>query len=511
MGFRSNQPTTGRDFYFSPSGDNGLSGTSDENPVADPIQAIVNVNALFPVPGSSNPASINASVSGTYSDGVIVPEFVTCNAASASILTTDAINVQTMGRHSVEWGSLLNFSNNGICVEIAGRTRVAAEVNACAPIGEDGIGFSVSGLCDEIFIQLRLGDIEGVRGIMFDHTANSPTPIQYNVENIEFSADDQTAIRYNDPVATTATVFNISDIQTRNGGSAASGSLAIHIIDGVAVVDSDVLNAETIAKVESGGILTLSAQTLFGNTLIETGGSALYPSIGLNVGDLETQGTGTLQTKILTIIGNVTNAGGMSIESNSVQGDIVNNGTMFAIIDSHVGTLTNNGTINGIINGQTYGNWTPETVLIASSTVNQEPSGTDNPLQISYGAAQGTVSDPVMLAADGTITINESGYYDINATYNIGRQGSSGGTADIFIRGLLDAVQTGNPVSAVVDTSNIVIPSQLEIQGFIEAGAVLTAEIIRDSAGMDDGGIFSIASSAGWGDSSSASIRITML
>lgn len=508
---RSNQPTTGRDFFFSTSGNNILSGTSDENPVADPSQAITNASALIPPPGTSDPASINASVSGTYSVGVVVPQFVTCLSASASILTTDAINVQAMGRHTVEWGSLLNFTNDGICFKIDGATRVAAEVNACVPLGDDGVGFSVSGLCDEVFIRLRLGDIEGERAIMFDHTANSPTPIQYSVENIEFSADDQTAIRYNDPVATTATVFNISDIQTRDGGSVAPGSIAAHIIAGVAVIDSDVLNAETIAKVEDGGTLTLSAQTLFGDTLIETGGTALYPSVALCVGDLETQGTGTLQTKILTIIGNVTNAGGMSIESNSVQGDIVNNGTLFAIIDSHTGTLTNNGTINGIINGELYGNWAPKTVLIASSNVAQEPSGLDTPLQINYGSAQGTVSDPVMLAANGDITINESGYYDINAIYSMGRQGASGGTADLFIRGLLNAVQSGNPISAIIDNTNTVIPTQLEIQGFLEAGDVLVAELVRDSTGMDDGGLFSITSSIGWGDSPSAAVRILKL
>ena len=238
MTLKINIDPTGRDFFFNPAGNNEFSGLSVENAVADPTQAIILVGGVSPPPGTSDPASINASVSGTYVTGVVVPQFVTCKSSSASILTFDAIAVQALGRHEVEWGSLLNFTNNGICFKIDGVTRVAAEVNACAPLGEDGIGFSVSGVCDEVFIQLRLGSIEGERGIMFDHTANSKTPIQYDVENIEFNADDQTAIRYNDPVTTTAAVFNISDVQTRNGGAVAPGSIFAHIIAGIAVADT---------------------------------------------------------------------------------------------------------------------------------------------------------------------------------------------------------------------------------------------------------------------------------
>lgn len=358
MGFRNNDPTTFRDFFFTPAGRNARTGLSRATAVADPNQAITNTSALIPPPGPSDPASINAAVSGTYDTGVIIPEFVTCKSSSASIITTDAINVQALGRHEVEWGSLLNLSNGGICFEIDGKTRVAAEVNACVPVGEDGIGFNVTGVCDEIFVQLRLGDIQGERGVMFNHTANSPTPIQYMAENITFNDDDQTAILYNDPVGTTATVFNISDIQTRNGGTVAPGSTAAHIIAGIAVVDSDVLNAETIALVEDGGILTLSAQNIFGDTLIEDGGIAIYPSMALCVGDLETDGTGSLQTRITNIVGDAINDGSMSILSDQLDGQITNTGDMFVVIGDYTGTIPpDDGGVDGVLNGKRLGNW----------------------------------------------------------------------------------------------------------------------------------------------------------
>ena len=514
MTTRGNQPTTGRDFFFSPSGDNDLVGTSDENPVADPNQAISNAIALSPPPGTSNPASINASVSGTYSSGVVVPQFVTCRSESASILTADAINVQVMGRHTVEWGSLLNFSNNGICVKMDGVTRAAVEVNACAPIGEDGIGFSVSGLCDEVFVELRLGDIQGERGIMFDHTANSPTPIQYNVENIEFNSDDQTVIRYNDPVGTTATVFNVSDAQTRNGGAVAPGSIVAHIIAGIVVADSDVLSAETIAKVENGGILTLSAQDIFGNTLIESGGAAIYPSMALCIGDLETQAGASLQTRITNIIGNATNAGSMSIMTDSFQGEIVNTGDMFVVIGEYTGTLpANDGSIDGIINGEYYGSWRQKPfqneLLFAFSMSDQLPTGLDAPLQIEFGVAQGSVTDPIELKSNGSILIHKADQYKFVFLVQYGRVGA-GGSSWMFFRILVDNEQIDNSVFTKIDGSGDDIPLQLIRTLNLTAGQTVTIEIVRDSQGNDSGGLFFETPTLGdWAISSSASLRVS--
>jgi len=478
MGFRSNQPTTGRDFFFSPSGNDELSGTSDENPVSTPLKAIEFVNALSLVPSGTDPASINASVTGTYSDALILPDSTSINCAFASILTTDQINITSGRGHSSIWGSLLNFSSNCTIYKIAGKDRVRAEINAMvvgieSPPATNCVGFDVSGSCDDIFIRLVEAELRGDGAVLIDHTATSPTPIDYNIEVSEFFNTNQTLMDFNPPNATDQASINISVAQ-EDLGSTTTGSMLFNVLSGRLIVKAEVLQADDLCVVASGASLSLDCQIAFGDVLIKDGGDAILKSIGLLVGDITVEAGATLE----------------------------------CIINRHVGTITNNGTINGTINGQRFGNWTPQAVLTASSLVSQEPVGTDNPLQINYGAAQGTVSDPVMLAADGTITINESGFYDINATYSVGRQGAAGGTADIFIRGLLDAAQVGNPISAIIDTPNVVIPIQLELIGFLEAGAVLTGEIVRDSAGMDDGGIFSISSSIGWGTSPSAAIRI---
>ena len=358
MSYKSDIDPTGRDFFFNPAGSNILSGLTVENSVADPNQAITLVSAVSPEPGPADPASINASVSGTYNNGVVIPAFVTCKSSSASILTSDAVNVECLGRHVVEWGSLVNSSDGGICVKIDGRKRVACEINAVVPLGAGGVGFSVSGVCDEVFIQNRLGDITGSNAIMFDHTAEGITPIQYDIQSINFISTNQTVIRYNDTTSTTETVFNLATAQRKIGGPfALNGTVIVDGIAGVLAVNANVLAAEYIAIIKDGTVLSLSAQVIAGKTKIETGGVAVYDTVGVIFGSLETIGTGSLQVRSTNIFGNATNNGEMSIKADAVIGDITNIGDMFVNIANHVGTLINNGTLNGIINGVRFGNW----------------------------------------------------------------------------------------------------------------------------------------------------------
>jgi len=321
MAFRSNQPITGRDFFFNPAGDNDLSGTSDENPLADPDTAIINVNALAVPPDASNPASINASVSGTYTNGLVIPQFVTCKASSASVLTFDPVAVQCMGRHEVEWGSLLNFSTDGICVLIDGETRVAVEANAVAPIGTDGVGFDVRGVCNEVFVQMRLGELQGPGSTMFKHTAESDVPIGYNIRQVEFFGANQTLFEFNPPNSADQANITISSCQ-EDPSSTTTDSMIFQIMNGRLVAQAQVLQAENLASVASGAELSLECQIAFGDVQLNSGSDAII-NAGLLVGDI-TVDAGAILT---------------------------------CVINRYSGTLTNNGTINGIINGVRFGNW----------------------------------------------------------------------------------------------------------------------------------------------------------
>jgi hypothetical protein len=106
MGFRSNQPITARDFSFSSSGSDDLSGISVENPLLEPSVAIQRVNDLVPPPSPVNRASITAISSGTSTSGLVIPQGCSCYARIASITTTDPLMIEALGNQRLEWGSL---------------------------------------------------------------------------------------------------------------------------------------------------------------------------------------------------------------------------------------------------------------------------------------------------------------------------------------------------------------------------------------------------------------------
>lgn len=64
----------------------------------------------------------------------------------------------------------------------------------------------------------------------------------------------------------------------------------------------------------------------------------------------------------------------------------------------------------------------------ASTAATQEPAGTGtaNGLQIEFGPAINTGSDPVNLLADGTVTFITDGLYRIKVALQFGRSGASG-------------------------------------------------------------------------------------
>ncbi|OUU23379.1 MAG: hypothetical protein CBB97_13510 [Candidatus Endolissoclinum sp. TMED37] len=148
-------------------------------------------------------------------------------------------------------------------------------------------------------------------------------------------------------------------------------------------------------------------------------------------------------------------------------------------------------------------------VLSGFSTSNQEPSGLDIALQVEFGAAQNTGSDPVMLAADGTITFNQTGLYLINGFANFERQGSSGGVSVTAWRALLDGSQIGVTKAVDLSGTGIMFPYELTVPITIEtAGTVLTYEVMRDSSGVDAGGLYIHTILGGWSNVPSASIDI---
>ena len=147
-------------------------------------------------------------------------------------------------------------------------------------------------------------------------------------------------------------------------------------------------------------------------------------------------------------------------------------------------------------------------VLAAVDTTNQEPSGLDSALQVKFGAAQKTATDPVMLDALGNITFNQGGLYLFNGYANFERQGSSGGVTVTLFRALLNGVQSGPTKGVELSGTGIMFPYELTLPIQVSAGDVLTWEIMRDSSGVNGGGLYIHTNSGPWSNVPSADVNI---
>ena len=174
--------------------------------------------------------------------------------------------------------------------------------------------------------------------------------------------------------------------------------------------------------------------------------------------------------------------------------------------DAEDSSKTKNYTVGSILNLVSA---SATSVLYAFSTVNQAPSVLDTPLQVTFGAAQNTATDPVMLDALGNITFNQTGMYLFNGFGNIERQGSSGGVSVLLFRALIDGVQAGVVKGFELNTTGVMFPYETTIViNITEVGTVLTWEILRDSSGVNQGGMYTHTASSTWDNVPSAQIQI---
>jgi len=210
---------------------------------------------------------------------------------------------------------------------------------------------------------------------------------------------------------------------------------------------------------------------------------------GLNVNLKLVDAVSTLGTVTLTAGTNITLTDNGS-DNVTIAGANLIGGTNITIVDDGLGNLT--------INGGVYG-YKTELMLFAESFNDQLPSGLDTTLQVEFGAAQGTVADPVMLDASGNITFNQAGEYIFIGFGNFERQGSSGGVSVTAFRILKNGVQQGSVKMVELDAVGIAIPYEVNIPFKAAAGDVLTWEIMRDSSGVDAGGLYDHLLLGTWG------------
>nr|DAQ12167.1 MAG TPA: hypothetical protein [Caudoviricetes sp.] len=150
-------------------------------------------------------------------------------------------------------------------------------------------------------------------------------------------------------------------------------------------------------------------------------------------------------------------------------------------------------------------------VLRAASTVAQAPTAVDTALQVSFGAAQGSASDPVMINAAGLVTFNAAGNYAVRIKLQNGRTGATG-TSILLSRILLNGAQVGSAAAVKMTQTDATTPSESRVVVNPTAGQTFQVQIMRDSAGSNFGGVYPQAATVvAWGTSPSALLVISRL
>lgn len=152
-----------------------------------------------------------------------------------------------------------------------------------------------------------------------------------------------------------------------------------------------------------------------------------------------------------------------------------------------------------------------ELMFTGRSEVDQVPTGTDAPMQVSFGPAKGGVADPAQLSAAGAVTINEGGLFDFDILLAGGRDGASG-VSILYARVLVNGTQVGNSIHAKLPSAKNAYPFVFNNALPLPTSAVVTVEFYRDSTGSDFGSLLTSTPTLGdWEIASSAIITVSRL
>lgn len=148
-------------------------------------------------------------------------------------------------------------------------------------------------------------------------------------------------------------------------------------------------------------------------------------------------------------------------------------------------------------------------VLNGISTASQAPSALNTPLTVSFGAAQSNAV--ISLDAGGKVLFLQAGSYFINAYGSVERQGGSGGVAIVLFRAVLNGTQISATKAFHLDNVDLSIPYEVTIPFEANDGDTLWFEIMRDSSGVNAGGVYPHTNLGGWSNVPSTQIQIWKL
>ena len=142
-----------------------------------------------------------------------------------------------------------------------------------------------------------------------------------------------------------------------------------------------------------------------------------------------------------------------------------------------------------------------------STAASQNPSAVDTPLQVEFGSGVSTTA--ATLASNGTLTFNVAGDYIITLFLRFGRT-SGAGSAVLLNRFLINGVQGLNSNALKIGDQDTILPFSTSLNVSATAGMTFQLQIMRDSAGINNGGLFRILPTvASWNISPSATIVVS--
>lgn len=246
--------------------------------------------------------------------------------------------------------------------------------------------------------------------------------------------------------------------------------------------------------------VNLGAFSITANSIVKLGGTSSQFLKANGSVDSNTYATTSSLLSYVPYIGATANVnlGGNSITANSIV-KLGGTSSQFLKADGSVDTNTY----------LTASNIQFIQVLNGISTVSQAPSALDTPINVTFGPAQ--TNAVIALDAGGNVKFLQSGAYFINAYGNVERQGSSGGTAVLLFRARLNGTQISTVKGFHLDTPNLPDPYEVSIPFQAEAGDILDFQIMRDSSGVNAGGLYPHTNLGGWSNVPSTQIQIWKL
>jgi hypothetical protein len=116
-----------------------------------------------------------------------------------------------------------------------------------------------------------------------------------------------------------------------------------------------------------------------------------------------------------------------------------------------------------------------------------------------------------MISAAGLVTFNQAGAYALRLKLQCGRTGATG-TSILLSRLLLNGAQLGSAAAVKITATDATVPTESRVVLNVTAGQTFAAQIMRDSAGPNFGGVYPhTAAVAAWGIAPSALLVISRL